>query len=479
MDTPRRRERAHIPWQRKRSRDACARSGVSGIAASSSEPAETKGPAERVVSDARSNTAMATTLTAIRGMNDVLPVDAPLWERLEDTAREVFAQYGYANIRVPIVESTPLYVRGIGGATDIVEREMYTFEDKLNGESLTLRPEATAGIVRAAIEHSLIYERPQRVWTAGPMFRHERPQRGRYRQFHQLNVEALGLCRSRRRRRAHGDARAAVEGARHSSEGTRLLINSIGDAEERRAHREDLIAYFETHAAKLDADAKRRLHTNPLRILDSKNPDMQAIVEGAPQLVGRLGDASRAHFDGVQAILADNGVAFEINPRLVRGLDYYNRTVFEWVTNRLGGEIAVAGGGRYDGLFESLGGKPTPATGFAIGMERIVLLLQETGRRDERAPLAYVVHDGEAGRPARLARRGNASRRGLRRRRQRRRRQLQVADEEGRRVEGALRAADRSGRSRLGLGQREAAARVGRTEEPFRSAGLAAALELR
>jgi len=339
---------------------------------------------------------MATTLTAIRGMNDVLPVDAPLWERLEDTAREVFAQYGYANIRVPIVESTPLYVRGIGGATDIVEREMYTFEDKLNGESLTLRPEATAGIVRAAIEHSLTYERPQRVWTAGPMFRHERPQRGRYRQFHQLNVEALGFAGP------DVDAEHMVMLARlwkalALSEGTRLLINSIGDAEERRAHREDLVAYFEAHAAKLDADAKRRLHTNPLRILDSKNPDMRGIVEGAPQLVGRLGNASRAHFDGVQRILADNGVAFEINPRLVRGLDYYNRTVFEWVTNRLGGEIAVAGGGRYDGLFESLGGKATPATGFAIGMERIVLLLQETGVVNERAPLAYVVHDGEAG----------------------------------------------------------------------------------
>jgi histidyl-tRNA synthetase len=343
---------------------------------------------------------MATTLTALRGMNDVLPVDAPLWERLEDTARHVFGQYGYANIRVPIVESTPLYVRGIGGATDIVEREMYTFEDKLNGESLTLRPEATAGIVRAAIEHSLIYERPQRVWTAGPMFRHERPQRGRYRQFHQLNVEALGFPGP------DVDAEHMVMLSRlwkalELSEGTRLLINSIGDAEERRAHRADLIAYFEKHASRLDADAKRRLHTNPLRILDSKNPDMQAIVEGAPQLVGRLGEASRAHFDGVQRILADNGVAFEINPRLVRGLDYYNRTVFEWVTDRLGNEIAVAGGGRYDGLFESLGGRPTPATGFAIGMERIVMLLQEAGAKIDSAPLAYVVYDGDAG--ARLA----------------------------------------------------------------------------
>jgi histidyl-tRNA synthetase len=349
---------------------------------------------------ARPKNTMATTLTAVRGMNDVLPADAPLWERLEDTARQVFGQYGYGNIRVPIVETTPLYVRGIGDATDIVEREMYTFEDKLNGESLTLRPEATAGIVRAAIEHSLTYERPQRVWTAGPMFRHERPQRGRYRQFHQLNVEALGFP-GPDVDAEHMVMLSRLWSALGLSEGTRLLINSIGDADERRAHRADLIAYFEQHAGRLDADATRRLHTNPLRILDSKNPEMHEIVQGAPQLLGRLSGASRAHFDSLQQILADNGVAFEINPRLVRGLDYYNRTVFEWVTDRLGNQIAVAGGGRYDGLFESLGGKPTPATGFAIGMERIVLLLQETGAAAVRGPLAYVVHDGDAA--ARLA----------------------------------------------------------------------------
>jgi len=349
---------------------------------------------------ARPKNTMATTLTAVRGMNDVLPADAPLWERLEDTARQVFGQYGYGNIRVPIVETTPLYVRGIGDATDIVEREMYTFEDKLNGESLTLRPEATAGIVRAAIEHSLTYERPQRVWTAGPMFRHERPQRGRYRQFHQLNVEALGFP-GPDVDAEHMVMLSRLWSALGLSEGTRLLINSIGDADERRAHRADLIAYFEQHAGRLDADATRRLHTNPLRILDSKNPEMHEIVQGAPQLLGRLSGASRAHFDSLQQILADNGVSFEINPRLVRGLDYYNRTVFEWVTDRLGNQIAVAGGGRYDGLFESLGGKPTPATGFAIGMERIVLLLQETGAAAVRGPLAYVVHDGDAA--ARLA----------------------------------------------------------------------------
>ena len=337
---------------------------------------------------------MAATITAVRGMNDVLPGDAALWERFEDVARGVFAQYGYRNMRVPIVEATPLFVRGIGDATDIVEREMYTFEDKLNGESLTLRPEATAGIVRAAIEHSLIYERPQRVWTGGPMFRHERPQRGRYRQFHQLDVEALGFGGP------DVDAEQMVMLARlwralGIDDGTRLKINSIGDLDERRSHRADLVAYFESRAAELDADAKRRLHTNPLRILDSKNPDMQEMIEGAPQLVRRLGTASRAHFDGLQQRLMDSGIPFDIDHRLVRGLDYYNRTVFEYVTDRLGSQGAVAGGGRYDGLFERVGGKAAAACGFAIGIERIVLLLQEAGTTGERAPLAYVVHDGD------------------------------------------------------------------------------------
>jgi histidyl-tRNA synthetase len=338
---------------------------------------------------------MATTLNAVRGMNDVLPDEAPLWERFEDAARAVFAQYGYRNIRVPIVEATPLFVRGIGDATDIVEHEMYTFEDKLNGESLTLRPEATAGIVRAAIEHSLTYERPQRVWTGGAMFRHERPQRGRYRQFHQLDVEALGfagpdvdveqIAMLARLWRALGLADAV-----------RLTINSIGDADERRAHRAGLIAYFEGHAGRLDDDAKRRLHANPLRILDSKNPDMQETIRGAPKLLDRLGPASRAHFEGLQRLLGDHGIPYEIDARLVRGLDYYNRTVFEWVTDRLGAQGTVAGGGRYDGLFEQLGGKPTPACGFAIGIERMILLLQDAGEAGAGAPLAYVVHDGDA-----------------------------------------------------------------------------------
>jgi histidyl-tRNA synthetase len=340
---------------------------------------------------------MSSALKAVRGMNDVLPDEAPLWERFEDAAREVFAQYGYRNLRVPIVEQTALFVRGIGDATDIVEKEMYTFEDKLNGESLTLRPEATAGIVRAAIEHSLTYERPQRVWTGGPMFRHERPQKGRYRQFHQLDVEALGFAGP------DVDAEQIVMLARlwralGLADGIALSINSIGDAEERRAHRADLVAYFERHIGALDDDAKRRLHTNPLRILDSKNPAMQELVGEAPKLVERLSGASRAHFEGLQRFLEDSGVAYKVDARLVRGLDYYNRTVFEWVTDRLGAQGTVAGGGRYDGLFEQLGGKPTPACGFAIGTERMILLMQEAGATSASAPLAYVVHDGDAAR---------------------------------------------------------------------------------
>ena len=338
---------------------------------------------------------MSTTLKAVRGMNDVLPDEAALWERFEDAARTVFAQYGYRNLRVPIVETTPLFVRGIGDATDIVEHEMYTFEDKLNGESLTLRPEATAGIVRAAIEHSLTYERPQRVWTGGPMFRHERPQRGRYRQFHQLDVEALGFAGP------DVDAEQIAMLARlwrvlGLADGVRLSINSIGDADERRAHRADLIAHFERHIDRLDDEAKRRLHTNPLRLLDSKNPAMQEVAAGAPKLLDRLGTESRTHFDGLQRLLADSGIAFEIDARLVRGLDYYNRSVFEWITDRLGAQGTVAGGGRYDGLFAQLGGKPTPACGFAIGIERMILLMQEAGAASTIGPLAYVVHDGEA-----------------------------------------------------------------------------------
>ncbi len=340
-------------------------------------------------------------LQAVRGMNDVLPDEAPAWERLEAAAREVFGQYGYRNLRVPLVEPTALYVRGIGEATDIVEKEMYTFDDKLNGESLTLRPEATAGIVRAAIEHNLTYERPQRVWTAGAMFRHERPQKGRYRQFHQLDVEALGFAGP------DVDAEQIVMLSRLWKRlglpGIELRINSIGDAADRAAHRAELVAYFEKHAALLDEDARRRLHANPLRILDSKNPAMQEMLGGAPRLIDRVGGEARAHFEGLCRALDDAGIAYAVDPRLVRGLDYYNRTVFEWVSAGLGAQGTVAGGGRYDGLFAQLGGKPVPACGFGSGMERLVLLMREAGAEAACAsgPLAYVVHDGDAA--ARLA----------------------------------------------------------------------------
>jgi histidyl-tRNA synthetase len=338
---------------------------------------------------------MGATLQAVRGMNDVLPDEAAAWEFLEDTARDVFRRYGYRNLRVPIVEPTALFVRGIGDATDIVEREMYTFEDKLNGESLTLRPEATAGIVRAAIEHNLTYERPQRVWTAGPMFRHERPQKGRYRQFHQFDVEALGF------EGPDVDAEQIVMLARLWSalglDGIALHVNSLGDPHERLEHRNALVAYLKQHAADLDDDSRRRLGTNPLRILDSKNPALQQIIAGAPRLVDMIRDKSLVHFDGLKRLLGEAGIAYEVNPRLVRGLDYYNRTVFEWVTDRLGAQGTVAGGGRYDNLFEQLGGKRDFACGFAIGVERMILLLQEAGTARKAAPLAYVVHLSEAG----------------------------------------------------------------------------------
>jgi len=336
---------------------------------------------------------MAAALQAVRGMNDVLPDEAAVWQRFEDTARNVFERYGYRNLRVPVVEPTPLFVRGIGAHTDVVEHEMYTFEDKLNGESLTLRPEATAGIVRAAIEHHLTYERPQRIWTAGPMFRHERPQKGRYRQFHQLDVEALGFPGP------DVDAEQIVMLARLwralGLDGITLSINSIGDPAERRLHREALIAHFARHADVLDADSQRRLHANPLRILDSKHPPLQDVIAAAPRLVDQLGDASRAHFDALRALLDDAGIAYSVDARLVRGLDYYNRTVFEWVTGALGAQGTVAGGGRYDGLFEELGGKPTPACGFAIGVERMILLLEAQGKARAAAPDAYVVHAGD------------------------------------------------------------------------------------
>ena len=336
---------------------------------------------------------MTAKIQAIRGMEDVLPDVSPLWEKLEDACRDVFRQYGYANIRTPVVEPTALFVRGLGEVTDIVEKEMYVFDDR-NGESLALRPEATAGIVRAAIEHNFLYNGPLRVWTAGPMFRYERPQKGRQREFHQFDVEALGF------EGPDVDAEQIVMLARLWKRvgiaSVELHVNSIGDAADRKVHREKLVAYFEEHAGMLDEDAKRRLHTNPLRILDSKNPAMQAMIDGAPKLLDHLGDAAGLHFEGLQSLLRASGVEYIVNPRLVRGLDYYNRTVFEWVTDRIGAQSTITGGGRYDDLFAQLGGKPTPATGFGLGMERVLLAMQAFGVVAAREPDAFIVHAGEA-----------------------------------------------------------------------------------
>jgi len=314
-------------------------------------------------------------LVAIKGMNDILPPDSARWEWLEDKVRSLMARYAYRNIRTPIVEPTPLFVRGLGEVTDIVEKEMYSFEDRLNGEQLTLRPEATAGVVRAVVEHSMLYEGGKRLYYMGPMFRHERPQRGRYRQFHQIGAEALGFPG------AHADAElillAHALWQELGLQDVRLELNSLGQPEERKAHRAALIAYLEQHQEVLDEDARRRLYSNPLRILDTKNPAMQAMVEGAPKLMDFLGEASLAHFDAVKAILDANGVAWRINPRLVRGMDYYNLTVFEFVTDRLGSQGTICGGGRYDYLIEQIGGKSAPAVGWALGMERVLELLKE------------------------------------------------------------------------------------------------------
>jgi histidyl-tRNA synthetase len=337
---------------------------------------------------------MSQTIQAVRGMNDILPDEAELWEEFEEIVRDWLRGYGYRPIRMPLVEPTPLFVRAIGAVTDIVEKEMYSFTDSLNGEQLTLRPEGTASCVRAALQHSLLYDGPKRLWYGGPMFRHERPQKGRYRQFHQIGVEALGLAGP------DIDAEQIAMCARLwddlGLEGVTLEINSLGSSEERARHRGELIAYFERHAADLDADAQRRLHGNPLRILDSKNPAMQALIEGAPRLLDMLGTESRTHFEGVQQLLRDMGIPSRINTRLVRGLDYYNLTVFEWVTDRLGAQGTVCAGGRYDGLVEQLGGRPAPACGFAMGIERLLALWRE-GRvtLSGLAPDVYVAHQGE------------------------------------------------------------------------------------
>ncbi len=333
---------------------------------------------------------MSTRLQAVRGMNDVLPDEAERWLWLEGRLAAWFARYGYRPVRTPLLEHTALFRRAIGEVTDIVEKEMYTFTDALNEESLTLRPEATASTVRAAIEHSLLHDGPRRLWYLGPMYRHERPQKGRYREFHQFGAEVLGVDGP------EVDAELIVMCAalwkELGLEGIRLELNTIGSAAERAAYRADLVRYLEQHEARLDADARRRLHTNPLRVLDSKNPQVQAVVAGAPALQGYLGEASRAHFAGLQALLRSSGVEFVLNPKLVRGLDYYNLTVFEWVTDKLGAQGTVCGGGRYDGLFAQLGGKPAPGVGFAAGIERLVALL---GAVPRPVPDAYLVHQGE------------------------------------------------------------------------------------
>ena len=337
---------------------------------------------------------MSQNIQSVRGMNDILPGESEFWEVFEETVRSWLKSYGYKPIRLPIVEPTPLFKRAIGEVTDIVEKEMYSFVDSLNGEPLTLRPEGTAGCVRALIQHKLAAQHPQRLYYMGQMFRHERPQKGRYRQFNQVGVESFGFAGP------DIDAEQILMGARLwddlGLDGIKLELNSLGQADERAKHRSELIAYFEQHLDLLDEEAKRRLHTNPLRILDSKNPAMQEMIVAAPKLIDHLGAESMAHFEGVQQVLRDAGLPFEINPRLVRGLDYYNRTVFEWVTDRLGAQGTVAGGGRYDGLFEQLGGKATPACGFGMGIERMILLLKETGAGGSGAPLAYVVHAGDA-----------------------------------------------------------------------------------
>ena len=341
-----------------------------------------------------SKTNKLTKINAVRGMNDLLPADAQAWQYLDHVLQDLTRAYGYEYLRTPIVEMTAVFQRGVGEATDIVEKEMYSFEDRLNGEQLTLRPEGTAAIVRAVIENNLIYEGPKRLWYTGPMFRHERTQRGRYRQFHQFGIEALGFAGP------DIDAEIILMGQRLWDElglkGVRLEINSLGQADERAQHRAALVTYFEQHQDQLDEDSQRRLLTNPLRILDSKNPEMQALIEGAPKLLDFLGEASLKHFAAVQDLLKANNIPCKINPRLVRGLDYYNLTVFEWVTDELGAQGTIAGGGRYDPLIERMGGKATPACGWAMGMERVLELMKVSGSLPEASPQCdvYMLHQG-------------------------------------------------------------------------------------
>lgn len=344
---------------------------------------------------------MAEKLNAVKGMNDIVPPASATWEWLEQQVRTLMGRYAYRNIRTPIVEHTALFVRGLGEVTDIVEKEMYSFEDKLNGEHLTLRPENTAGVVRAVAEHSMLYDGPKRLYYMGPMFRHERPQRGRYRQFHQIGAEALGF--------AGPDVDAELillADALWKQLGLKdvaLEINSLGQLDERRQHRQQLIAYLERHSSQLDEEARRRLHSNPLRILDTKNPAMQELVEGAPKLIDFLGEASLAHFEGLKAILEANGIGYRINTRLVRGLDYYNLSVFEFVTRSLGAQGTICAGGRYDSLIEQIGGKAAPAVGWALGVERVLELVKEQGVAvPQPAPDAYAIVPEAAAMPVAL-----------------------------------------------------------------------------
>ncbi len=345
---------------------------------------------------------MAKKIQSIRGMNDLLPAQSSDWQYIENHLRQVVAAYGYNEIRMPIVEMTELFKRSIGEVTDIVEKEMYTFEDR-NGDSLTLRPEGTASCVRAAMQHGLLYNQTQRLWYMGPMFRHERPQRGRYRQFHQIGVEAFGFDGP------DVDAELIFMSARFLnrlglSEHVTLQINSLGSRETRVAYREILVAYLNEHREQLDEDSLRRLESNPLRILDSKNPKMQGVIQTAPKLVEHLDEASKLHFDTLCAALDSAGIKYQINPCLVRGLDYYAKTVFEWVTDKLGAQGTICAGGRFDGLVEQLGGRPTPACGFAAGIERLVELLKEvSGERGGNKVDVYLLMAGEKAESAGMA----------------------------------------------------------------------------
>jgi histidyl-tRNA synthetase len=339
---------------------------------------------------------------AVKGMNDILPPESAQWEWFENKIRSLMDRYAYRNIRTPIVEPSALFIRGLGEVTDIVEKEMYSFEDKLNGEQLTLRPESTAGVVRAVVEHSLLYDGGKRLYYMGPMYRHERPQRGRYRQFHQIGAEALGFPG------AEMDAELILLADALWQElglkDVQLEINSLGEPDERKAHRAALIAYLEGNVGLLDEEAKRRLYSNPLRILDTKNPNMQALVENAPRLIDFLGEKSLAHFNSVKAILDMNGVAWKFNPRLVRGMDYYNLTVFEFVTHQLGSQGTICGGGRYDYLIEQIGGRPAPAVGWALGVERVLELLKEQRSVQlQSAPVAYAIVPDAAALPVAMA----------------------------------------------------------------------------